>query len=1185
MGPQQDALRLAAETEGDSPIFAARKLGQSPARWETEAFLLRAEGRSELLELIRTLADYLRRTPSVALVDLAFTLNTSAGARGRCLALVAGSPADLLARLERAAGRLADPACRQINDSQGIYYAEEPLCAQGRLAFLFPGEGAQYLNMLRDLLPWFPECREHFDRCDRVSLSAGKRQEPLSRSIFLPESASPEERRRAEADLSRLDNGTASVMTANWAMYLVLRQLALRPDAVAGHSCGETTALAAAGCIDVDDHLLMQLFALGHVLQQEENAGSMADAALLAVGAGRRQVAQWLDGISADAFIAIDNCPHQTVVSGTVAAVEVLEQRLQEAGIFYERLPFNRPYHAPLFQRYMDPVVEMYETIPFRAPRTTIYSCSTGRPMPHDPAEVRRLAAWQWTARVEFTSLIEAMYADGVRLFVEVGPRGNLSSFVQDILRGRSLLAVPSNVCQRSGITQLNHLVAQLAAHDVPLELEYLYRRRGPRFVYLAPGEYTRGEHTRCGSPALGAPAVCGAPPVYSRGAKCARGADSRREAVLSRHFQVMADFLKVQEDLHRRFLLAQGGSVGLSSSALACTGGQATSATPPGGEATSAAPVPAAKGPMIGELIEHEPGRALLMRRRIDLDEDLYARDHTLGGRHASAIDPEHNGLAVMPMALNLEMMAEVASLLVPGKRVVGFQRVRLQRWIPLYEEPVTLEVRARVVPVSSPPVASATHAVAIEIRDLGNASQPGHAESPSVEGTALLAAEYPSPPQAGPFPLANERPCPIGPDELYGQARRLFHGPLFEVAAAVDRMGDDGVEGELLTLSHAGLFRSTSQPNLLLDPLLIDGSTHVLGSWHLSQADQAGRVVFPYELGTVQVFGPRPAEGTRLKCRVCIERLSARQVSHRIDIINPDGKLWCRLHPAEYWRFYWPQECVDFFRHHEEYLLTADWPAALPATAVGSNGGGPRAAQASLRCFRTREAPDLVQPVIRAALARVALSPAEWQQFYRLPGPDQRRTEWLFGRLAAKDCLRALWQQAHGQRLFPADIEIETDPLGRPVARHRGFAAELPQISIAHSDGICAALAAFGRPVGLDLERIRPRSPRFQEIALDQRERELLDRCGAERDEAITRFWCAKEAVAKALGHGLVEGPQTVVVRDVDPQGETLRLALGAKLAAAFPELQSALLLAWTHRDGDYIVATTFAEKDCVR
>ena len=156
---------------------------------------------------------------------------------------------------------------------------------------------------------------------------------------------------------------------------------------------------------------------------------------------------------------------------------------------------------------------------------------------------------------------------------------------------------------------------------------------------------------------------------------------------------------------------------------------------------------------------------------------------------------------------------------------------------------------------------------------------------------------------------------------------------------------MGDEGVEGELLTLSHAGLFRSTQQPNLLLDPLLIDGSTHVLGSWHMAREDQTGHVVFPYELGTVQVFGPPPAEGTRLRCRVAIERTSARQVSHRIDMIGPDGRLWCRLHPAEYWRFSWPPECVAFFRHHRENLVTHEWPGrAAQAAGRVSAASGPK-------------------------------------------------------------------------------------------------------------------------------------------------------------------------------------------------------------------------------------------------
>jgi malonyl CoA-acyl carrier protein transacylase/phosphopantetheinyl transferase len=1211
---------------------------QSARDWPSEVFLLRAADRAGLQQQVTMLASLLARQPGVRLTDLAWTLNTQLQPGEECLALIAEAVGGLNARLERAAARLADPACRRINDSQGIYYTADPLYPQGRIAFLFPGEGAQYPNMLGELLPHFPESQEHFDRCDRISLLAGQRREPLSRSIFLPADATEEERRCAEAELARLDNAAASALTANWAIHQLLVEIGLRADVVTGHSSGETSALAAAGCIEPDDHLLTELFALGHVLQQEEDAGRMSDTALLAVGAGREKLTALVAQVPGDAFLAMDNCPHQTVVGGTLEAIDALEPLLRAAGVVCERLPFSRPYHTPLFQQYMTPIARMYDAIPFQPARVKIYSCGTGRPMPAEPGDIRRLAASQWTARVEFVEIVRAMYEeDGVRLFVEVGPRGNLTSFVQDILRNRPVLAVAANVYQRSDITQLNHLIGQLAAQHVPLTLDHLYRRRDPRPVELHP------------SPAVNA-----------------NGDLRDREAVLMRHFQLMQEFLAVQEDVHRRYFDACGTGVPPA--------GNGTSlASAAGTAALQASAATDGKGVMIGDVVQFEPGQSLLMRRRIDLAEDLYAGDHTLGGRRASAVDPGLNGLAVMPMALNLEMMAEVAALLVPGKRVIGLERVRLQRWIPLFEEPVTVELSAKVVPADGR-FPGATHAVTMQIRDLGNATQPAPFDSPSVEGTVLLGDAYPVPPEAGDFPLTNERPCPIGPNELYGPPRRLFHGPLFEVVSAVHRMGDEGVEGELLTLPHAGLFRSTRQPNLLLDPLLIDGSTHVLGSWHMAQEDQTGRVVFPYELGTVQVFGPPPAEGTRLRCRVAIERSSARQVSHRIDMIGPDGRLWCRLHPAEYWRFYWPPECVAFFRHHRENLVSHEWAAGdcpsfrghhaqhgrengtVPLPGEGEEGDSPIFAGAkigtvpeakigtvSVRCFRAEEAADIVQPVIRGAMAHVALSPAEWQQFYKLPGPDERRTQWLFSRIAAKDCIRALWEEKTGERLFPTDIEIAADEHGRPVARHRGGLGQMPNISLAHSGGLSAAMANFDCPVGIDVEQIAPRGPEFEQIAFDQQERELLDRFGEHRDEGIARFWCAKEAVAKALGRGLVEGPQTLVVRGITWTGDggqasqedgepaaqrcarprpvpgllpsehegdrsvfsdnvsgrseanwpknglvpglTIHLAAGPRLVSIFPELADCFLLAHTTRDGDFVVATTLAEKEPVQ
>ena len=89
------------------------------------------------------------------------------------------------------------------------------------------------------------------------------------------------------------------------------------------------------------------------------------------------------------------------------------------------------------------------------------------------------------------------MYDDGVRLFVEVGPKGNLTTFVEDILRGRSALAVPANLTRRSGIAQLNHLLGMLAAHGVPMALDALYARREPRELSLEQPADPMGEGKR----------------------------------------------------------------------------------------------------------------------------------------------------------------------------------------------------------------------------------------------------------------------------------------------------------------------------------------------------------------------------------------------------------------------------------------------------------------------------------------------------------------------------------------------------------------------------------------------------------------------------------------------------------------------------------------------------------------
>ncbi len=977
------------------------------ASWDTEVFVLCGGDRGDLVRRVRSLDDGLGQGPDVRPVDLARSLarEMPAAPGGSRLAVVAGSIAELRERLRRAADRLDDPRVSQIKDTQGIYYFGQPLHPGGRLALLFPGEGGQYLNMLADLVPWFPEARSHFERC------AG-RGGTFLRALFPGEGETA--RSRAEAELWRLDVAIAGMLTADWAIYQVLRNLGVRPDAVAGHSSGEFAALVAAGCLEIDDFLIEQLQVLGDVLRREEDEGRMNECVLLAAGTSRRKASEIIAHAGTEVQVAMDNCPHQTVLAGPTAAMNVVEAALRNRGVVCQRLPFARPYHTPQFAPHLAPVARLYDALAVRPPVVPVYSCMTGSLFPSAPAEVRRLAVAHWAAPVEFVKMIETMYAAGVRLFVESGPGGNLTAFVADVLRGRPVAAVAANVARRSGVTQLNHLAALLSAHHVPLRLEHLFLRRDP--CPIAPSTASGGRE----------------PLVESQ----KQGVDTpRAPGLMNQYLGVMGQFLNLQREVVGQYLARSRSK-----------------------------PRPAAgPRPMLGEVLHHAPGKSLTLRRRIDLNEDRYARDHTLGGRHASALDPNHHGLPVMPMAFSMEMMAEAAALLVPGLRVVRLEGVRLLRWIPLDEEAVALEVRALVLEGSP-------RRVAVSLRDLGNGKHLGPQETPSVEAVVVLAATYPAPPPVADFPLTNPGPCLYTPHQLYEGERRLFHGPLFQAVCATERQGEEGIEGRLRALPHEGLFRSTPAPDLLTDPLLIDASTHLLGCWHLARTDPAGRVVFPCEIGALDLHGPPPPTGSEVRCRVRVEHRAARQVIHRIELIAPDGRLWCRLAPAVYWRFYWPEEYVDFFRFKEDFLLAHPWPRRgaatgnLPPYHVARSGKGGR--------LRLDLSDDLRQPVPRASVAHVALGPAEWREYCTLRMAEDRITEWLFRRIAAKDAARAWWWQRDGVRLFPADLEADLDASGRGVVRRGGAGGEEVRVATEHEAGAVFALAEVA--AGVTRERI---------------------------------------------------------------------------------------------------------------
>jgi malonyl CoA-acyl carrier protein transacylase len=1092
--------------------------GTTPAQrrasaWDTELLLLHGHDRGALQLAVEGLARHLRAHPEIDLTDMAFTLNSDLPSGGSRLAVVAGTTAEAAARLDRAAGRLADSRCTAIRDAAGIYFTAQPLHPEGKIALLFPGEGAQYLDMLKDLRDAVPEVATFFAECDAAMTRMGR--QPLTDAFLLPDAVA-EDRAEAEARLRRLENAIMSVMMADWVLFQHLRRLGVQADVMAGHSMGELAALWASETLLTDDLFLVRVRAMLEEMQQQEELGS-GDAVLLAAGTGRAAIEAMLRELgNPPVSIAMDNCPHQAVVVGPAGPMAAVEAELEHRRVVCERLPFRLPYHTAEFAPLLEPFRGLFEHVRFQQSRLPVWSGATARPFPDDPAEIRQLAIGQFAAPVRFPELIENLHADGVRFFVESGPRGNLSAFVEDILRGKSFVALPANVVRRSGVTQLHHLLGTLAAHHVPLRLGHLYEHRSPRCVAL-PAVNGR------------AAAVLPVPPPPHR----ATTTDARGR-VMKQYLGVMDQFLGLQQEMTTLFLRRPRSSK----------------------PAPAAAPLTPLARPLLGKIERHVPGQELVLRRVMDLREDRFATEHTVGGRSVSKVDPDQHGLPVMPMTFTLEMMTEAAAVLVPGKVVTAIRNVHLLRWLDYdEEEPGAVELVARVIEPAGPVQ------VEVEVRDLGRAAE--HAPSPwlAARATLILEPAYPAPPHAGPFPLGGDRPSRVSLEEMYVN---LFHGPLFQGVRSTDRVGEEGIESQVEVSPRPGLFRSCPQPDLMLDPVLLDVVMHPLASWHLEQPDQSGRILLPIGVRSLEFFGPPPVPGTRFTTRGRVSETTVRSFVHDVEVVAADGKIWGRLTGVKYWRFYVPFGRVNFHGPKDQYFLSRRW-SEVEAQA-------PSNARQPMALMRLEPPTDLQQAALNRVTACVTLAPQEMREFRALSRGDATRT-WLFDRIAAKDAIRVVWRELHGERLFPADIDTMLGLAGVYRGRRRGSPEQLfPAAAVDHAAGITAALAAAdAEGIGLALEALSGAGTDDAPV-FDAAEQRLLAASGRDREETMRRFHAARRAVAQARGRAPEEAALVRVCGIGSHPGSLLVTSRGS----------DERWVANTARDGAVVVAWTVGERD---
>ncbi|MCB0971952.1 MAG: acyltransferase domain-containing protein, partial [Acidimicrobiales bacterium] len=241
-----------------------------------------------------------------------------------------------------------------------------------------------------------------------------------------------------------------------------LERLGIRADAMAGHSLGEWTGQLASGMIPLDylDEFLDRL---------HPGAIEVSDVVFVALGAGADVAAELVDGL-ADAHVSHDNCPHQSVICVPAEAMATAVERARERKVLAQELPFRSGFHSPLFAPLVAPLAEQFGAIPLTEPAVPMWSATAVAPYPDDPAAIRELSGRHLVEPVRFRQLVEALAADGIGTFVQVGT-GSLGGFVDDTLRDHDVVTIAANTPKASGVDQLRRVAAAVwsTGRDVDL--------------------------------------------------------------------------------------------------------------------------------------------------------------------------------------------------------------------------------------------------------------------------------------------------------------------------------------------------------------------------------------------------------------------------------------------------------------------------------------------------------------------------------------------------------------------------------------------------------------------------------------------------------------------------------------------------------------------------------------------
>lgn len=1086
----------------------------------SELFLFSAETPEQLLELLKDFHSHCSSDETSTLCELACDNNCSSKNDGRFkLSVIASNTEELCAFLEEAIFNLAGDSQKPILPApakvHGVYYKGKVSRKEGKLVFVLPGLGASYPHMLEDLCFYFPELRQVFDFVERLAIRSEDKIMP-SRAVFpLRDSTG-----MSPATLASMDSAVVTLLLAEWAIFALLKKLGIEADVFLGCSTGEFAAISMSEAVDILK-AAETFYKLSTQVSRSISIQELKDLRSIRISARfDREIRPLFEELGKKVYLGADLSESCVLVSGNKDAIEELCGKLNRNNIEYLVLPMAVPYHTALVSGKISAEDEAVAALPMQAPRVESWSCSTGTEYPKDETSLRRISTELFEKPIQLRRTVEQLHDNGARIFLEVGPKGALSPYISETLKGKEHLSLAANLMTRTGIDQLNLVLAQLALAGIRMDLSPLYERRVSRIARTF-----KGEHENLILDLLQA----AYDPLLSD------------YGMLSD--EVLISYLSGMQDLHASAMESQERMM------LAYLEAQADDQY------------------LDADLCDYSCQRLLPFLRDAELKygpesywlefklntrDQVFLLDHAIG-KITSSLE-QNSKVCLLPLMASLEIMAEGASLFFSSESVpTRISDVRAYKRIRVEEADLPLRLEMRKLDNNR-----------IETRIC--ACDLDEDDSNLLVSCIMeFSNSYPPAPDPASFSRQEVRASVLPPEQIYSPAY-MFHGKSMQAVVSIDSVGKRSIEGQIECRSQSDWFASEKNAGMLIQPLWLDNASQFV-LYQMFEHSLPVSALLPFHIESVEFFQPfADATGKIATARAFLRSMSLRGTEAQVELLSPQGQVMFRVNEISSRAIVLPPAFKQLLANPEIVLCKSlEISTASPA---------------QISFLESREMPE--DETALDWLTDYLLSTEEQWQWRRVGRAEKRRRDWLSGRIAAKDAVRRLVKAELALELNYTDIEISasrSSPLPQVLIRS-GQVPWTPQVSISHCTSMTVALAEKpqNRFSGIDVENIVEREDGFEDLAFSKKEQNWIHEQGAsEAQLRLTLLWTAKEAAGKASGLGLRGNPKSFELSFYDDSSSTIGLVRaenGAEgglykcLVQGLPDKQVCLALVTEHR-----------------